>query len=132
MRAMIAPNRLPHLTSDVPGIGGQLRTHAEDFCVEEVPAYLPDGAGDHVFVTIEKRNLDTPAAVRALAGAVGVDARDVGYAGLKDRLAVTRQTLSFPPPVTPELLRALDLPGVRVLAADRHPHKLRTGHLKGN
>jgi len=123
---------LPYLTADLPGTGGVLRSEDEDFVVDEEPAYLPSGAGDHVFVRIEKRGLTTPQAVRAIADALGARDRDVGVAGMKDRRAVTTQWLSLPPPITPEAARALELPGVRVLEAARHPHKLRTGHVRAN
>jgi len=123
---------LPYLTSELPGIGGVLRSTDEDFAVDEEPAYLPSGAGDHVMVRIEKRGLATPQAVRAIAEALGVRDRDIGVAGMKDRRAVTTQWLSLPPPVTPEAARALELPGVSVLEAARHPHKLRTGHVRAN
>jgi tRNA pseudouridine13 synthase len=123
---------LPYLTSELPGIGGVLRGTDEDFVVDEEPAYLPSGAGDHVFVRIEKRGLTTPQVVRAIADALGVKDRDVGVAGMKDRRAVTTQWLSLPPPVVPEAALALALPGVRILEAARHPHKLRTGHVRSN
>jgi len=123
---------LPYLTADLPGTGGSLRVDASDFEVEEVPAYRPAGEGSHVFAWIEKRGLTTIQAVRALAGALGVNERDVGAAGMKDRHAVTRQYLSFPPPVAPEALLAVKVDGVTVLSAERHGNKLRTGHLAGN
>ncbi len=123
---------LPYETADVPGTGGQLRALLDDFRVEEIPAYLPSGSGDHVFALIEKRGLETRVAIRALARALDIDDRDVGSAGLKDRHAITTQFLSFPPPVTPERMSALDVDGIRILSAARHPHKLRTGHLSGN
>jgi tRNA pseudouridine13 synthase len=123
---------LPYLTAGLPGIGGILRARPEDFVVEELPAYPAAGEGAHVFVWIEKRGITTDAAAAALARAAGVEPRDVGWAGMKDRHAVTRQWLSLPPPVTPERAAALAVAGVTVLAAVRHPHKLRTGHLRGN
>jgi tRNA pseudouridine13 synthase len=122
----------PLLTADLPGTAGALRRTPEDFCVEELPAYAPSGAGDHVFAWIEKRDVTTYQAIERMAAALGVRAADVGAAGLKDRHAVTRQFLSFPPPVAPDAVAALDLAGIRVLSAARHPHKLRTGHLRGN
>src|SRR5262245_27563306 len=123
---------LPHLTAALPGTGGVLRSSDEDFAVEELPAYAPTGQGDHVFVWIEKRGIPTPAAVDAIAHALGIRGRDVGVAGMKDKRAVTRQWLSLPPPVTPEQALAVRLDGIAVLEAHRHPHKLRTGHLRGN
>lgn len=123
---------LPFLTADLPGIGGALRTTPDDFVVDEVPAYLPSGSGEHVFARIEKRGLTTPAAVTAIARALGVRDRDVGVAGMKDRHAVTTQWISLPPPVAPEAVAALALPDLRVLEVARHPHKLRTGHVRAN
>jgi tRNA pseudouridine13 synthase len=123
---------VPLLTAALPGTGGVLRASPDDFVVDELPAYPASGAGDHVFVQLEKRGLTTPAAIGTIAAALGVDRRDVGAAGMKDRHAVTRQWISLPPPVTPERALALELPGIRVLQAIRHGHKLRTGHLRGN
>lgn len=125
-------NDLPLVTFALPGIAGVVRASADDFEVEELPAYLPGGDGSHVYAWIEKRELTTPQAVERLAAAVGVAPADVGYAGMKDRVAVTRQWLSFPPPATPEAVRAAAVDGVRVLAVDRHGNKLRAGHLHGN
>jgi len=123
---------LPYLTADLAGTGGVLRTTDDDFLVDEEPAYAPSGTGDHVFVHVEKRGLTTPMAVAAIAHALGVNDRDIGVAGMKDRRAVTRQWLSLPPPVTPEAALALAVPDVQVLAAIRHGHKLRTGHVRAN
>ncbi len=129
--------RLPYVTADLPGTGGTIRTVDDDFRVDELPAYPAEGRGDHVFVRIAKRDLTTPLAVGALARALGVRDRDIGVAGLKDRHAVTTQWVSLPPPVTPEAVLAarFELPDgaeLSVLEAIRHPHKLRTGHLRGN
>jgi tRNA pseudouridine13 synthase len=123
---------LPYLTSDLAGTGGVLRVTDDDFVVDEVLPYAPSGAGDHVFARIEKRGLTSPAAAQAVARALGVRDRDIGIAGMKDRHAVTRQWMSLPPPVTPEQALAVALPDLRVLEAVRHPHKLRTGHVRGN
>jgi len=103
----------------------------ETFLVEEIPAYLPSGAGEHTFVWIEKRMTTTPDAVAALARRLGIDAREVGYAGMKDRHATTRQWLSLGR-VAPETALAAGDDLVRVLRALRHGNKLRTGHLRGN
>lgn len=123
---------LPFLTADLPGTGGRLRATADDFVVDEEPAYAPTGAGDHVFARIEKRGLTTAQAVQAIARALRVHERDVGVAGMKDRHAVTRQWISLPPPSTPEAVLALALPDIRILEAVRHGHKLRTGHVRAN
>jgi len=103
----------------------------ESFFVEELPAYLPSGEGAHTFVWIEKRGLTTLDAVGRLARSLGVDSRDVGYAGMKDRNATTRQWLSLPG-IEPSRASAAEIDGLRVLDARRHRNKLRVGHLRGN
>ncbi len=122
---------LPYLTPSIEPIDATFRATPDDFIVEEIPAYPPEGAGDHVFALIEKRNLTTPAAVRALCESAGADPDQAGWAGLKDRIAVSRQWVSLFG-ATPEALLQTSVEGVVVLEAHRHPHKLRTGHLKGN
>jgi tRNA pseudouridine13 synthase len=122
---------LPFATDGEP-VGGALRTVPEDFRVDEAPAYSPSGEGDHLFVRFRKRNLDTRVAVERLAAALGVPAKDAGWAGLKDRRAVTTQWASFLFG-DPAKLEAADLgDDLEVLEAARHGNKLRTGHLRGN
>ena len=103
----------------------------EDFVVEEIPLYESTGEGGHTFLWVEKRLRNTEEVARFLARCAGVPPRDVGYAGRKDRSAVTRQSFSVPG-VDPEEALGWSLPGVRVLRAARHRHKLRTGQLAGN
>lgn len=121
----------PYLTADLPGTGGLLKAVPEDFEVEELPAYAPSGEGEHLFLWIEKTGRNTADVARALSQALGVDEREVGYAGMKDRQGVTRQFFSVPARVEAKL-PAFTLDGVRVLDAKRHGNKLRTGHLRGN
>jgi tRNA pseudouridine13 synthase len=123
---------LPYLTTALAGTGGVLRARPEDFVVDEELPYAPSGSGDHVFVRIEKRGMTTPDAARVIARTLGVRDRDIGIAGMKDRHAVTRQWMSLPPPATPEQALAIARPELRVLEAHRHPHKLRTGHVRAN
>lgn len=122
---------LPLVTADLPGSGGALRRAPEDFRVDEVPAYLPSGAGPHLYVRIEKRGRTTRDALRTLARALGVPERDAGYAGLKDRDAVTTQWLSFPVVRDPDRA-TLEAEGLRVLEVSRHANKLRPGHVRAN
>ena len=107
------------------------RVEPEDFKVEEIPLYPPSGEGGHTFVRILKRLRTSDAIARQIAQSAGVPARDVGYAGRKDRVAVTTQWMSVPG-LDPDAAMALELDGAEVLEAVRHPHKLRTGQLKGN
>ena len=107
-----------------------------DFRVDEVPSYEPSGAGDHVYVKLEKTNLTTDDVVRRLARATGVHPRDVGVAGLKDKVGVTTQqiSLALPERKHPDLsaIEGLEIDGVKILSVRRHGNKLRTGHLVGN
>lgn len=103
----------------------------ETFIVEELPAYLPIGSGFHTYAWVEKQDLTTMEAIHRLARLLNVNARDIGYAGMKDRHATTRQWLSFPD-VDPQTLIAVTTNGLRVLEAKRHQNKLRIGHLVGN
>jgi tRNA pseudouridine13 synthase len=115
---------------------GRIKSAPEDFVVEEIPAYEPSGEGTHLFLRFEKKNLTTDAAVRIITKALGIEMRDVGIAGMKDKVAVTTQWVSVPaPPKAADLeerAKALVLDNIRVFDAKRHANKLKTGHLKGN
>ncbi len=123
--------RLPYLTAGQPGIGGQLKAEPEDFFVEEIPLYHPSGQGQHIYVEIEKRGLSTYAAINILARALNMSPGAIGYAGLKDAHAITRQTFSIDR-ATPEAVAAINLPNLKILRVNRHQNKLKIGHLAGN
>jgi tRNA pseudouridine13 synthase len=126
---------LAYLTSDLPGIGGVIKQRPEDFFVEEQPIYPPCGRGEHLYLLIEKRNCTTSDVVHRLARVFRVDPGDVGYAGLKDKNAVTRQHLSITLPDQANdstLLPRVESDRVKVLGVWRHENKLRRGHLVGN
>src|ERR1700679_2780577 len=92
--------RMPPGRRDVFGQAGAsveavIRRAPEDFVVEEIPAYAPSGRGEHLYLTFTKQGITTPDAVRLLAQALEVDPRGTGFAGMKDRHAITTQTASF-------------------------------------
>ncbi|MCW4036623.1 MAG: tRNA pseudouridine(13) synthase TruD [Candidatus Bathyarchaeota archaeon] len=131
------PN-LPYTTKGLPGTGGSIRELSGDFVVEEVPAFEPSGVGGHVFLNLTKRDINTREVARRLAGVFGLPMTAVGYAGLKDRNAVSTQTFSVHLPETEpgrfkdvEYFVCAEL-GVKVNWIRRHMRKLRTGQLKGN
>lgn len=109
----------------------RLKTTPEDFLVEELPLYSPSGRGEHTWVEVEKRQRTTEEVAAELAGLAGVDVGQVGWAGRKDREAVTRQWLSVPG-LPPSRAAALAGPGWRVLQAAAHGERLRLGELVGN
>jgi tRNA pseudouridine13 synthase len=108
-----------------------LRWQPEDFQVEEIPTYLPDGTGQHLFLWIQKRNVSASELVSRLARGLKVSARDIGVAGQKDRRAVTRQFVSVPRSCAENICSLLNA-GIQVLSISAHGNKLRTGHLSGN
>src|SRR3954464_10547601 len=121
----------PLLTPDLPGCGGRIRVSPDDFEVEEVPSYEPSGAGDHLYLWVEKRGMAPEYFARTIAQRLGISPGAVGTAGLKDRHAVTRQWVSVPKEAEPHVPR-LDGDGIRVLKTGLHTNKLKPGHLRGN
>ncbi|MCP3666065.1 MAG: tRNA pseudouridine(13) synthase TruD [Gammaproteobacteria bacterium] len=112
---------------------GKIRTEPEDFYVDEIPLFAPDGEGEHVLVRLQKRNSNTEWAAGQLARLAGVPLKDVGYAGQKDRHAVTQQWFSVGLAGRPEPdWQALDGESMKILQTARHGRKLRRGTLKGN
>ena len=124
--------RALRLTAALPGTGGTLRVTPDDFEVEEIPAYAPSGQGEHLFLWIEKIGVDTPEAALRVASALGLHLSDVSWAGLKDRVARTRQWLSVPARAEATLGSLVPTPELRLLGHARHGNKLRVGHLRGN
>lgn len=116
-----------------PVLRGRLRVQPEDFEVEELRAFGPGGAGEHAWLEIEKRGANTEWVARELARFAGVPPMAVGFAGLKDRHALTRQVYTVHLAGRPDPdWSAFAAEGVRVLAATRHPRKLARGALSGN
>ncbi len=109
-----------------------IRHRPEDFVVEELTLEEPSGDGPHTWLWIEKRGLDTAACIRLLARWRGLPRREIGYAGRKDRHAVTRQWLSLPALDPQQALSYAGDERLRVLRAVRHASKLRLGQLLGN
>lgn len=111
---------------------GVLRARPEDFVVEEIMGFDPSGDGAHLWLWVEKCGLNTDQVARALAKLAGVPGREVGFAGLKDRHAITRQWFSVPWAMKRELPSRWAGTGWHVCRVARHPRKLRRGTLSGN
>jgi tRNA pseudouridine13 synthase len=126
----------PYLTNDHPGTGGEFKCELDDFIVEEIPLYEASGEGQHAYLWVEKRDVAGGQLLSMLASHFGVEKRDIGSAGIKDKHGVTRQWISLPffeidADDPNELVGPID-DGVQVLEATLHKNKLRTGHLAGN
>ncbi len=116
-----------------PPLAARLRSMPEDFQVEEILGYDADGSGEHALLWVEKRGANTDWVARELAKFAGVPPVAVGYAGLKDRHAVTRQMFSVQLAGKPDPdWSAFPHADVKVLAATRHSRKLKRGALRGN
>ena len=112
-------------------IAGRYKVEPEDFVVEELPAYEPCGAGEHLWLWIEKRGLSTLDLLDRIGRALDLDPRALGIAGLKDSQSVSRQWVSLQG-VPDDAASRLGDDRYRVLAATRHANKLQMGHLRGN
>ncbi len=111
----------------------RIRSTPEDFEVEEIDAFEASGAGEHLLLTVEKRGMNTAFAAKRIAAWAGVAESAIGYAGLKDRHALTRQRFSvwIPKKIAPDI-DALGSDDLRVLDARWHTRKLPRGALAGN
>lgn len=116
-----------------PPLRGVLRAQPEDFVVDEIDAFCADGVGEHLLLRVEKRGENTDWVAGELARFLGVPRLAVGYAGMKDRHALTRQRYSVHWPGSGLAdFSAWPHGSVRVLEQTRHRRKLRRGALAGN
>lgn len=112
---------------------GRIRVAPEDFRVDEQLGYGPSGEGEHLWLDVEKRGLNTVDAAARLAELAGVPVRAVGFGGLKDRNAVTRQPFSIHLAGRPDPdVGSWNDERLTIHSLSRHHRKIRRGRLKGN
>lgn len=111
----------------------QLKAQPEHFRVTEVLDIELSGQGEHLWLLIEKRDLNTEDVARQLARAAGIKLKDVSYAGIKDKRAITSQwfSLQLPGRVDPDFTPLWD-GQLRCLASGRHSRKLQRGAHRAN
>lgn len=115
------------------GLSVDFKTCAEDFVVDEHLPFALSGEGEHAWLHIQKRGCNTDWVAKQLAKVAGVRARNVSYAGLKDRHGITSQWFSVQLPGQPDPdWRDIESDEITVLEAKRHGRKLRRGALKEN
>ena len=116
-----------------PVLSARIRSTPEDFVDEELPGFDPSGEGEHLLLTVEKRGMNTAFAAKRIAAWAGIAEMGIGYAGLKDRHAVTRQRFSvhLPRKVAPDLA-TLGSDDLKVVESTWHSRKLPRGALAGN
>lgn len=122
---------LGYLTQEIPGIGGRIKSTAQDFQVKEIPLYPASGTGEHLFLHIEKCNISTMDLVYQLSRQLQISPNEIAYAGRKDSCSLSWQYLSVPFSCE-SMISKISIPGVTVLDCQRHSNKLRIGHLAGN
>ena len=122
---------LPYLTSSFAAVSARIKQEPSDFIVEEVPYYLPEGAGEHLYLFVEKEKISTHDMVSILSRELQVKEIEIGVAGLKDAQAISRQWVSIRG-LAEAAVNHIAHPGIRILKLARHKNKLRIGHLKGN
>jgi len=116
-----------------PLASARARTEPEDFRVDEVLGFEPEGDGPHALLCVRKRGLNTQWVAKELARLAGARPVDVGLCGLKDRNAVTSQWFSVNLAGRPEPdWQALNGPELEILSVDRHRRKLRRGAHRAN
>lgn len=115
-----------------PVCSAQLRTEPEDFIVREWLGFEAEGDGPHWLLTVRKRDANTQWVARELARQAGVHPREIGYAGMKDRHAVTEQAFTVPVTPAPADWMTVSGEGFEVIRASRHRRKLKIGALKAN
>lgn len=107
------------------------KQNRDDFVVTEIPLYDFSGSGEHLIIKFRKKDLTTWDAVGIFADHLGCKARDIGYAGLKDKNAMTVQHISVPKRCL-DKLKTFNHAKIKVLEHTFHNNKIRVGHLKGN
>lgn len=124
---------LAYLQKTPPKQTALLKAECADFVVKEQLGYDMSGDGEFVAVKVRKTDCNTLFVGEQLAKFAGISARNMSYAGLKDRKAVTEQwfSLQMPGQQTPDFSQ-FSLEGVEILDVTRHQRKIRIGSLQGN
>jgi tRNA pseudouridine13 synthase len=102
-----------------------------EFLVEEIPLYEFSGEGEHLVLKVRKKNLTTWQMIDIFSNHLGISKKEIGYAGLKDKHAVTFQYISMPKRVE-QKLESFEHSNIKILQREYHNNKIRVGHLKGN
>ncbi len=126
---------LPLISNGYKGTGGIIKAEYKHFIVDEIPAYLPSGEGEHLFVNLTKTGITTKEVQKALAGLYDIPSRDVEFAGIKDKNAVTSQYFSVWLSENQDKERVYELENqlpVKINSMAFHNRKIKSGHLKGN
>lgn len=103
----------------------------DDFVVNEVPLYEFSNEGEHLILKLRKKDLATWDAIEILANYLQCSTREFGYAGLKDKNAMTVQHISIHRKYE-DALKSFNHENIKILETTYHNNKIKIGHLKGN
>ncbi len=103
----------------------------DDFVVKEHNLYPFSGEGEHLILYVRKKNMTTWEMLNAFAKYLKINKKELGYAGLKDKHALTYQYISLFAKYEKQL-EGFAHPNIKILSKTRHDNKLKIGHLKGN
>ena len=112
------------------GIGGKIKKEPEDFIVEEVSIYPPPSNGRYVIARVKARNWEMNRLIEKLAYNLKISPNSIGYAGIKDKRAITTQIMSFP--VSIERLKNVKIPDVEIEILYKSSKPVYSGKLIGN
>ncbi len=125
-------NHIKHYAYDHTPLHFDFKQTVERFFVEEIPLYSFTGTGNYLILKIQKTDMSTWKLITVLAKATGLQERDIGYAGLKDKNATTIQYISLPKKYEKELNKNLTTEKIEILERTYNKAPIKIGHLKGN
>lgn len=118
--------------SDSDGIGGRIRADPEDFVVEEISSPpSPENNGPYLICRLTKKNWDQQRAIKEIAGRLGFSHQRIGFAGTKDKRAVTTQLISIYKG-DPTTIASLQIPDMTIEPVGHSDHQISLGNLQGN
>ena len=116
-----------------PELLARIKQHWDDFRVDEELGFAPSGAGEHLLLRIEKAGQSTTEVARQISSTLGISDSDIGYSGMKDRQARSRQWFSIRLDQAAEAeLGRLQSDQLQILEQSRNQRKLQIGAHKAN
>lgn len=117
--------------SEKDGIGGRLRTEPKDFIVEEIADHPDKKTGPYLICRLTKTNWDQQRAIKEIAGRMGISHQRIGFAGTKDKRAVTTQYISIYK-ANPDIITSLHIPDITIEPVGISDQQISLGNLQGN
>ncbi len=128
-----APEKVVGMDSfftDIPGLGGRIKVEPEDFVVDEIPVFPLPRDGKYIIARVKTKNWETNALLKRMAARLRIPVSLIGFAGMKDKRAVTSQLMSFQCAMND--VRDMKLPDVEVEILYKSNYPVFRGNLKGN